>query len=286
MPIAVEQIGYTYNPGGPFQTEALRNISFSVEDGEFIGIMGRTGCGKSTLLQILSGLLCPAEGAVYLDHENINSAGFDRNDLRRAVGVVFQYPERQLFESTVFKDVAFGLKHLKLPREEMKRRVCRSLQLTGFDYEEVCGKSPLELSGGEKRRVAIAGVLALNPRILILDEPIAGLDPSGRERFMELLSGLNRQGTTIFMISHNSDYISAYCRRVIILEKGRLLMDGSTEKVFSRGEVLKAAGIHPGQCAEIADMMKKRGIELPENLLSYQQLKDAIVKKWKETTDR
>ena len=179
MPIAVKDLSYSYHSGTPMQTQALREINLQIADGEYVAIMGRTGCGKTTLIQLLTGLLVPTQGTVLLDGEDISRRGFDRTTLRRKVGLVFQYPECQLFETTVRRDVAFGLKHAGLSRREVDERVRRALELCGFSYDEICDKSPLGLSGGEKRRLAIAGVLAVQPQYLFFDEPFAGLDPLG-----------------------------------------------------------------------------------------------------------
>ena len=205
MPITVTNLTCVYGAGTPFETTALRDVSVTVENGSFVGILGRTGCGKSTLIQIMAGLLTPTAGTVMLDGQDIHARRYDRSILRRKVGIVFQYPECQLFETTVEKDVAFGLKHSGLSAAEKQARVRWALETVGFSFEKVHDQPPMGLSGGEKRRVAIAGVLATKPEYLILDEPIAGLDPLGREAFLQLITELNRGGMTILMVSHNAD---------------------------------------------------------------------------------
>ena len=272
MSIVIEELCYTYSPGSPFETKALSGLSLTIEKGEWAAIMGRTGCGKSTLIQLMAGLCKPASGRVLLDGEDINAPNYDRSALRRKVGLVFQYPECQLFETTVAKDVAFGLKHWGLSRAETEKRVNHSLELLGFDPEKVGRKPPMSLSGGEKRRVAIAGVLAAEPEYLILDEPIAGLDPLGREDFLELLTRLNGEGVTIIMVTHNADCVGEYAKRALVLENGGLAMDGTPEQVFSDVERLREMDLAVSSSREIAFMLRAGGLEIPENTVSYGRL--------------
>lgn len=280
MSIELRNVSYTYAPGTAYAAGALRNVSLSVEDGEFLGIMGRTGCGKSTLIQLIAGLLTPEQGQVLVDGEDINSRTFDRVRLRRRVGVVFQHPEHQLFETTVEKDVSFGLKSFGWSEEQRTEAVREALEAVGFEYEEVRKQSPLQFSGGEKRRIAIAGVLAAKPGILILDEPIAGLDPLGREAFLSLMDRLNRQGTTILMISHNADAIAEHASRVIVLEEGAILRDQPTGTLFSDQAFLQSHGIGTSQSGVIAELLRKRGIELGADTVRYDQLLSRLLK-WK-----
>ena len=272
MPITLNDISFTYAPGTAYAAGALRGISLTINDGEFVGIMGKTGCGKSTLIQLIAGLLKPSEGSVLIDGCDINAKDYDRCVLRRRVGVVFQHPEHQLFETTVEKDVAFGLKHHGLSKEEKKQAVCDALQAVGFDYDKVKDQSPLSFSGGEKRRIAIAGVLAVKPGILILDEPIAGLDPLGRQSFLELLDRLNQSGTTILMISHNADAIAEHANRVILLEKGQVLLDGSAADVLSQHELLRNHDLGTCQVAQIARLMEEKGIAVEKGTVRYEDL--------------
>lgn len=272
MPIALENVAYTYAPGTAYAAAALEGVSLEIGDGAFVGIMGKTGCGKSTLIQLLAGLLTPTQGRVLLDGQDIGAKTYDRSILRRTVGVVFQHPEHQLFETTVERDVAFGLKHLKLTAEEKKRAVREALEAVGFDYDAVKDRSPLSFSGGEKRRIAIAGVLAVKPRVLILDEPIAGLDPLGREAFLALLKKLNRQGTTILMISHNADAIAEHADTVLVLEQGKVLRWGSAKEVLAERDFLREHGIGIGQVSEIAGLLEKRGIPMEEGTVRYEDL--------------
>ena len=227
MPLVIKDLNYYYMTGTPFEVHALKGINLRVEDGEFVGIIGHTGCGKSTLTQQIAGLLKPTSGTVEINGEDINASGYDRKKLRRTVGVVFQYPEYQLFEENVGKDVAFGPTKVGMSEDEVNQSVDDALRLVGFEPEQIKESSPFDLSGGQKRKVAIAGVLAMKPGILILDEPIAGLDPVGREQFMELIKRLNNEGTTILMISHNMDGLCDYASRIIAMEHGEIYADGT-----------------------------------------------------------
>ncbi len=276
MPIEVRNVSLTYGEGTPFETQALKNVSFTIEDGEFVGIMGHTGCGKSTVLQLIDGLLKASEGEILLDGEDINARGYDRARLRTAVGYVFQYPECQLFETTVEKDVAFGLKHSRLSKDEVAERVKWALEAVGFDYERVRRKSPLGFSGGEKRRIAIAGILAAKPRYLLLDEPIAGLDPLGREAFMKLLKALNAQGTTIVMVSHNADSIGECAGRVLVFDHGELVENGETAEVFSDIEKMHSRHIGVSQSRAIAHLLSEKGLDITEKISRYDELFSAV----------
>lgn len=285
MSITVNHLSYIYNKGTPFETKALKNINFTIENGEFVGIMGHTGCGKSTLIQLLAGLLSPSEGQILLDEKDIHAAGYDYNELRRKVGMVFQYPECQLFEMTVEKDIAFGLKHSGLSKQEQKERIRWALEITGFDYEKIRKKSPLGLSGGEKRRIAIAGVLAAKPNYLILDEPIAGLDPLGREAFLNLINKLNRNGMTILMISHNADCLGEYAKRILVLEQGELLKDAPTREVFEDMEMMKQHRLGVSQAREIAGLLQQKGFSISQNISSYSSLLEELTKQLKGGTN-
>lgn len=277
MPIEIKNVSYIYAKGTPFEAAALRNISLTIDNGEFIGVMGHTGCGKSTLIQLIVGLLHPAEGHILLDGKDINSRAYDRRELRRKAGIVFQYPEYQLFETTVERDVMFGLKHSGLPKSETAERVRWALETVGFDFQKIRDLSPLGLSGGEKRRVAIAGVLALKPEVLILDEPIAGLDPLGREAFLKLTDELNASGTSIVMVSHNADSLAEHAKRIIVLENGGLIMDDTAWKVFSDVQKLKEKRIGISQAAIIAEMLREHGIDIKNDVVRYDELISQLV---------
>lgn len=281
MPITVRNVSLTYNAGTPLETAAVKNVSFEIADGSFVGVMGHTGCGKSTMLQLIDGLLKPDSGEILIDGEDINGHTYDRAILRRKVGMVFQYPEVQLFETTVEKDVSFGLKHSGLPAQEVERRVRRALEMLGFDYEKVRKKSPLGFSGGEKRRIAIAGVLAVMPDYLLLDEPIAGLDPLARADFLELLKKLNSEGMTIVMISHNADGIAECASRLLVFEDGGLVEDGSVAEVFRDAGGLRQRGLGVSSSRELAELLHNGGIELPQDICTYEQLRDSLLQRLK-----
>ena len=274
--LELRELSYTYAPGTAYEAQALDSLSLRIQAGEFVGIMGRTGCGKSTLIQLIAGLMVPSGGQVLLDGEDINDRHYDRDCLRRKVGVVFQFPEIQLFEKTVARDLAFGLKHFGWKEEEKTAAVREALERVGFDYEKIKDKSPLGFSGGEKRRLAIAGVLAARPEILILDEPVAGLDPLGRDAFLKLLDELNRDGVTILMVSHSADALAEHAGRIVVLKDGRLLRDGPTEEVFSDCAGLHSQGVGVGQVRETVELLRQRGLDLPANTVRYEQLLGAL----------
>jgi energy-coupling factor transport system ATP-binding protein len=281
MPIELEDVSFTYGMGTPFETIALRGVDLRIAYGEFIGIMGHTGCGKSTLIQLIAGLLAPTGGRVTIDGDDINARGYPLSDLRQRLSIIFQYPDYQLFGTTVEKDVAFSLKHSGLPAREIQARVCRALESVGFSFEKIRGLSPVGLSGGEKRRVAIAGALITEPRILILDEPVAGLDPIGRGDFLRLISGLNQGGVTILMVSHNVDVLGDYAERILVLDRGGLIMDGPTRTVFSDVEKLEELRLGVCRPRKIAHLLEERGVQFRQDIVSYEDLLGAIVKRWK-----
>lgn len=259
MSITVENLTYTYSKGMPNETRALEDVSFRLEPGEFAAIIGHTGSGKSTLVQQLNGLLRPDSGKITVGEVCITDPSVKMTEVRRKVGLVFQYPEYQLFEETVAKDVAFGPKQVGMSGEELDRVVEDSIRLTGLDYEEVKERSPFELSGGQKRRVAIAGVLAMKPEILILDEPTAGLDPSAHRDVLELIRRIHRQEKmTILLVSHNMGDIAELADRVLVMNRGRLVMNGSPAEVFARGEQLREMGLGQPPATEFMERLKER----------------------------
>ena len=277
MSIEVKKLSFVYGKGTPFETTAIKDVSFTIEKGEFVGIMGHTGCGKSTVIQLVAGLIQPETGKVRVDGDDINLKSYDRGLLRRKVGLLFQYPECQLFENTVEKDVAFGLKNSGLSKSEETQRVKWAIAVTGFDFEKLHGQSPMGLSGGEKRRIAIAGVLAAKPEYLILDEPIAGLDPLARDDFLELITKLNSDGMTIIMVSHNADCLGEYAKRILVFDHGELVEDGATEAVFSDVEKMKARSLGVSESRHIAYLLEKRGLNIAQNITTYEQLLSAVV---------
>ena len=277
MPIVIEHLNYVYMSGGPYETHALDDVSLTIEDGEFVGLIGHTGSGKSTLVQHLNGLLLPTSGTITVDGLNIADKATDRRAIRRKVGLVFQYPENQLFEETVEKDIAFGPKNLGLDDAEIDRRVKGAMRKVALDYDALHERSVFELSGGQMRRVAIAGVLAMEPRTLVLDEPCAGLDPRGREEILGLIRDLHRDtGATIVMVSHSMDDVASLAERVIVMNHGEIVMDGAPRDVFSRGEELRAIGLDVPQAVELAQQLRARGLPVPEGVYREEELEQAI----------
>lgn len=259
MSITVENLTYTYSKGLPNETRALEDVSFQLEPGEFAAVIGHTGSGKSTLMQQLNGLLRPDSGKITVGEVCITDPSTKMTEVRRKVGLVFQYPEYQLFEETVAKDVAFGPKQVGMTGEKLDRVVEESIRLTGLDYEEVKERSPFELSGGQKRRVAIAGVLAMKPEILILDEPTAGLDPSAHRDVLDLIRRIHRQEKmTILLVSHNMGDIAKLADRVLVMNRGRLVMNGSPAEVFARGKQLREMGLGQPPAMEFMERLKER----------------------------
>ena len=277
MPIVIEHLNYVYMSGGPYETHALDDVSLTIEDGEFVGLIGHTGSGKSTLVQHLNGLLLPTSGTITVDGLNIADKATDRRAIRRKVGLVFQYPENQLFEETVEKDIAFGPKNLGLDDAEIDRRVRDAMRKVALDYDALHERSVFELSGGQMRRVAIAGVLAMEPRTLVLDEPCAGLDPRGREEILGLIRDLHRDtGATIVMVSHSMDDVASLAERVIVMNHGRVAMDGAPREVFSRGAELRAIGLDVPQAVLLADKLRERGFDVPQGVYRVEEIKAVI----------
>lgn len=259
MSITVENLTYTYSKGLPNETRALEDVSFQLEPGEFAAVIGHTGSGKSTLMQQLNGLLRPDSGKITVGEVCITDPSTKMTEVRRKVGLVFQYPEYQLFEETVAKDVAFGPKQVGMTGEKLERVVEESIRLTGLDYEEVKERSPFELSGGQKRRVAIAGVLAMKPEILILDEPTAGLDPSAHRDVLELIRRIHRQEKmTILLVSHNMGDIAKLADRVLVMNRGKLVMNGTPAEVFAWGKQLREMGLGLPPATEFMERLKDR----------------------------
>ena len=279
MRIEVKNLTYIYSPGLPYETKALDDISFTIESGEFVGFIGHTGSGKSTLLQHLNGLLKPGSGQVLADGTDINAKTDEAKALRRRIGLVFQYPEYQLFEETVLKDVCFGPKNFGVSEEECVERAKQALLLVGLDPKEKGEVSPFMLSGGEKRRVAIAGVLAMEPKVLILDEPTAGLDPKGRRDILTMIERIRKsRDLTIVLVSHNMDDIAEMATHVLVMDKGRLVMDGTPQEVFSRGKELKAIGLSRPAAAEFMELLAAKGADVSVNTLTIEAAEEEILK--------
>ena len=274
--ITVENLTHTYSVGTPFEQTAIRDVSVTLTQGESIFVLGHTGSGKSTFVQHLNALLQPTRGQVKIDGEDINKDKISRRDVKRRVGLVFQYPEYQLFEETVAADIAFGPKNMKLPKEEIDERVREAAGFVGVE-ESLFSRSPLELSGGQKRRVAIAGVIAMRPEVLILDEPTAGLDPVGSRTIMENIRDYRQKsGATVLVVSHSMDDAARYCERLIVFDHGTIRMDGTPEQVFGRTEELMEIGLNVPKAAEIAAALRKRGIQLEGPVFTHEQLLHAL----------
>ncbi|MCL2888894.1 MAG: energy-coupling factor transporter ATPase [Eggerthellaceae bacterium] len=259
----------------PDATWAIRNIDFTLEDGEFFGIAGHTGSGKSTLIQHMNGLIHPRIGRVLVDGQDISDRKIAAR-VRTKVGLVFQYPEHQLFAATVYDDVAFGPRNMGLSAEEVDVRVREALGQVALDFEKVQAMNPFELSGGQQRRVAFAGVLAMKPSTLVLDEPVAGLDPASREDFLQLIASFHREGMTVVLVSHNMDNLASFCSRILVLKEGDQLMLGSPEEVFLRAEELKAIGLGVPSAQRMANSLKVAGLPLEDRLYDTQLLADSI----------
>ena len=279
MPIQVEHLTHTYMTDSPFAATALEDVSLTIEDGELIGLLGHTGSGKTTLVQHLNGLLKPTSGKVVVDGLDITEKGVSLLEVRRRVGLVFQYPEYQLFEETVAKDVAFGPKNLGLSEQEVDERVRYALQEVGLVYEEIAERSPFELSGGQMRRVAIAGVLAMRPKTLILDEPTAGLDPAGRRSILGMIRELHAAGgLTVVMVSHNMDDISSLATRLVVMSRGRMVLTGTPREVFQHRELLSSIGLGIPQAAELTQRLIAEGYPLPADLYTPEEVAEALLK--------
>jgi len=267
VPITLEKLSHTYQEGSPYQATALHDIDLTINDGDLLALIGHTGSGKSTLAQHLNALLQPTSGRVLLDGQDINQKDHDKRALRFQVGLVFQYPEHQLFEETVEKDIGFGPRNMGLSAQEVDARVREAMDKTGLEYDEIAAKSPFELSGGQMRRVALAGGLAMKPRILVLDEPTAGLDPRARDFLLQDVQRLHQEGTTVVMISHSMDDVARLATRIAVLEKGRLVMDGPPGDIFSRVEELNRMGLDVPQASKLRHMLVKEGFQLPNSYL-------------------
>jgi cobalt import ATP-binding protein cbiO 1 len=272
MSIKVEHLTHIYDKGMPSESVALDDVSFTAEDGQFIGIIGHTGSGKSTLLQHLNGLLKPDEGTVTVGNVDITQPGISMVEIRKRIGLVFQYPEYQLFEETVAKDVAFGPKNLGLSETEIEERVKEAIELVGLDYEMVKDRSPFELSGGQKRRVAIAGVVAMRPEVLILDEPTAGLDPKAHKDVLNMVEEVHRRtGNITIFVSHNMADIARLSDRILVIHNGKLVTKGSPKEVFSQKETLRSVGLDLPPVTEFTEGLRERGINLSATILDVDE---------------
>lgn len=277
MSITLKNVSYCYNQGTAMEAHALKNVSLEIPDGQFIGLIGHTGSGKSTLIQHLNGLIRATSGEIWYGDQNIYAEGFRMKELRSKVGLVFQYPEHQLFEVDVFTDVCFGPKNLGLDQEEIRRRAEESLRLVGLG-ESYYEKSPFELSGGEKRRVAIAGVLAMQPEVLILDEPTAGLDPKGRDDILDQVAYLQKERQiTVVLVSHSMEDVAKYVDRIIVMNHGEAAFDGTVREVFSHYKELEAIGLAAPQVTYLMHALKEKGFAVDENATTIEEAKASIL---------
>jgi len=279
--LQVKNLSYTYSKGTPFEKKALDNVSIEFPEGKIIGLIGHTGCGKSSLVQMLNGLLKPDEGSVFFKDQNIWDKKVKMRDIRFKVGLVFQYPEYQLFEESIYKDIAYGPTNMGLDEKEIRKRVLRAAEFCGIT-KDMLEKSPFEISGGQKRRVAIAGIMAMEPEVLVLDEPAAGLDPLGRE---EILGGLwsyqRSTGNTLIIVSHSMEDVAKYTDYTVVMSKSRVFMQSETEKVFSHSEELVKIGLNVPQITELMKYLKANGIDVNDSIFTVENATDELLKKIK-----
>ncbi len=275
MPIEIKNLSFSYD-----NDKFIDNLNLNMENGEMLGIMGNTGCGKSTLVQLVAGLIKPKNGQIIIDGDDITNKKFDKATLRKKLGIVFQFPEMQLFEQTVQKDIYFGLKKFKLSDEEKYKRTKDILTLLNLDFDKIKDKSPLALSGGEKRKIAVAGILVCKPKYLILDEPIAGLDSDSRENFMNLLVKLKETGTTVIIISHNADYIAEYCDRVIVMDNGQIVLNDTPDNIFNNFECLQKLDIGTCSSKQIINLLDKNGISISKSAIKYEDLIKELIREF------
>lgn len=275
--IKAENLRHVYSAGTPFEKVAIDGINVTIPQGQLVGIIGHTGSGKSTFIQHLNALLQPSSGRVFCGGQDINADKISRRDVKWKVGLVFQYPEYQLFEETVYKDIAFGPRNMKLGTEEIDRRVREAASFVGVD-EELFESSPLELSGGQKRRIAIAGVIAMRPEVLILDEPTAGLDPAGCEQILENICDYREKtGATVLIVSHNMDDVARLSERIIVFDHGKIAMDGTPEEIFSQPERLISMGLTVPHSTAVAMELRRLGLELPGAVYTHEKLLSAVI---------
>ena len=278
MSIKIENLNHIYMPKTPFEKIALNNINCEIEDGEFIALIGHTGSGKSTFIQHLNGLLSPTSGNIIVDGVNIADKKVKLSDIRKKVGLVFQYPEYQLFEETIEKDIEYGPRNLGISEEEISKRVKKSMEMVGLDHETYKDKSPFDLSGGQKRRVAIAGVIAMEPKVLILDEPTAGLDPKGREDILAQIRLLHKEyGMTIIMVSHSMEDVAKIADRVIVMNSGEIVLDGKIAEVFKEVETLEKIGLAVPQVTYLIRELRNKGFNISEEIFTISQAKEALL---------
>jgi len=277
-----ENVNFTYSPNTAFEIHALKNINMEIRDGEFIGVIGHTGSGKSTLVQHFNGLMKATSGVIYYNGENIYAEGYSMKDLRSKVGLVFQYPEHQLFEVDVLTDVCFGPKNLGLSKEEAEARAKKALQMVGLK-EKYYKQSPFEMSGGQKRRVAIAGVLAMEPEVLILDEPTAGLDPKGRDEILEQLKRIHEERhITIILVSHSMEDVAKYVGRIIVMNQGEAMYDGTPKEVFAHYKELEKVGLAAPQVTYIMNALAEKGLDVDTDATTIEEAAEEIFRAYQK----
>ncbi|EPY2271971.1 energy-coupling factor transporter ATPase [Clostridium sporogenes] len=282
MSIKIENLTHVYMEGTPFEKKAIDNINITIEDGEFVALIGHTGSGKSTLIQHINGLLKPKSGNIIIDNVNIADKGVKLSSIRKKVGLVFQYPEYQLFEETIEKDIAFGPINLGLNQEEILNRVKRAMNIVGLDYEVYKDKSPFELSGGQKRRVAIAGVVAMEPKILILDEPTAGLDPKARDDIYSKIQALRKEyNMTIILVSHSMEDVAKFADKILVMHKGKCVLQGKPCEVFKEIDALESIGLAAPEVTYLVQKLRKKGFKLPDNIYTIEKAKKELLKSLK-----
>lgn len=278
MSIQVKNLEHIYNPGLPHESKALDDVSFEIEDGQFVGVIGHTGSGKSTLVQHLNGLLKPTSGQIIVDGEDLTAEGVSLIDIRKRVGLVFQYPEYQLFEETVAKDIAFGPKNLGLSEDEILERVKGAMELVNLPYETFGEKSPFDLSGGQKRRVAIAGVIAMKPKILILDEPTAGLDPKAHQDVLKMIKDIHKkEGNITIFVSHNMNDVSKLSDKVLVMHGGKCVLQGTPSEVFAKDQYLRHIGLGLPDVTELLHQLELNGIKVPKGVFDIDRAEEFIV---------
>ena len=278
MSIKIENLTHVYMPKGPFEKVALDNVSLEIKDGEFVTLIGHTGSGKSTLIQHINALLKPTSGKIIIDGINITEPGIKLIDVRKKVGLVFQYSEYQLFEETIAKDIAFGPKNLGLSDDEIEERVIKSMEMVGLNYEDYKDKSPFDLSGGQKRRVAIAGVIAMNPKTLILDEPTAGLDPKGRDDILTQIQKLHKDyGMTIILVSHSMEDVAKFAEKVIVMNAGKVALQGTPAEVFKEIDTLEEIGLGVPQVTYLMKKLKEKGFNVSEDIYTIEQARKELM---------
>ncbi|SKC35424.1 energy-coupling factor transporter ATPase [Maledivibacter halophilus] len=278
MSIIVKNLMHVYNPNSPFETVALSDINFTIEDGEFVGLIGHTGSGKSTLIQHLNGLLKPTNGKIFINNLDISDKNVKLREVRKKVGLVFQYPEYQIFEETIYKEVAFGPSNLGLSDLEIESRVKEALRVVGLNFEEIKDRSPFELSGGQRRRIAIAGVIAMKPEVLILDEPTAGLDPMGRKEILDQIKKLHlKYKITVILVSHSMEDIAKLTDKIIVMDKGKITLIGTPREIFMKAEILEKIGLGIPQITSLVKKLREKGINIREDILTVEEAKNEII---------